>query len=184
MIQINSDPAWDWQTITSLAAIAAGFALFFLEKWWSRRGAARAAAHLAKHSIEYLTDRLEALVSKQPNSMLHLRGARTTEMVETLRELDISLLPPKMINSVAVIRSGVHAVNFRINEVLIDDKKRVGERSRRLQSAGRTLFDVRTEWDTLCAENGVINGSNFKLSDLSSEMVEFISEARKAADAQ
>jgi hypothetical protein len=87
-----------------------------------------------------LAERFDAAIPQPPASMgFLLRGNRATEMIEVMRELDISLLPAKQIPVVASIRSGVYAVNARIHDVfLAEEADPTLSQSRRseLKSAG------------------------------------------------
>jgi len=137
------------QAWASVVAIVAGFAYVGVQRWIDRRDAAVAAARLARHSVESATERLDALTDPANPIEFALRGARASEMIEVFRELDISKLPSSMVESIAIIRSAVHAVNSRIDEVLNDDANRRHERRSRLFSAGRTLKAARSEYEAL-----------------------------------
>ena len=101
-------------------------------------------------------------------------------MIEVFRELEVSKLPPQMIQSVAVIRSGVYAINNRIDEVLKDDGKRKAERRSRLHSAGRTLAEVREQFAVLKMHYRPWNRKKFTLNALSDRMAVFLMEAKQA----
>jgi hypothetical protein len=167
------------QAWASVAAIGAGFAYVGLQQWFDRRGAAVAAARLARHSVDFVTERLDALTDPAKPTEFALRGARASEMIEVLRELDISKLPSSMVESIAIIRSSVHAVNSRIDAVLNDDPDRRNERRSRLFSAGRTLEVAQHEYSSLQAKFARRNRR--AATPLSAKMIQFLQEAAQAS---
>lgn len=171
------------QAVGSILAIGAGFAYVGFSNWSAGRAAARAAARLAKHSVDRLTERMAALIDPAKPIEFALRGQRATEMISVMRELDISKLPPKYVELVASIRSAVFAVNTRIDEVLTDDAKRKDERRRRLYSAGRILTEARNELGRL--QNQAPMNSSWKVlpNALSPAMQAFLAEASQASAA-
>lgn len=179
MSTLNEAPSLvDWVTAgAAVVTVFAGFAYVSFERRAARAAAGRAAGHLARHSIDQVTDRLNALVDPDEPLEFALRGARATEMVEVFRELEISMLPPKLIASVAVIRSTVFAINARIDEVLTDEGSRRHERRKRLFSAGRTLITARTELDCLQRQFLPWDRPAFEAKALTTRMVRFIDDA-------
>jgi len=167
------------QAWASVGAILAGFLYVGVQRWLDSRAAGAAAGRLARHSVDFVTERLEALIDPAKPIEFALRGARATEMIEVFRELEITKLPSGTIEAIAVIRSAVHAVNSRIDEVLIDDAKRRDERRSRLYSAGRTLELARHEYDELRSKLAPWNRR--AAAPLSSKMTQFMQEAANPA---
>ncbi|WP_291836702.1 hypothetical protein [Brevundimonas sp.] len=165
------------QTGAAVLAVFAGFAYVGFQRWAETAAAGRAAGHLARHSIDFVTARLDALVDPTESMELALRGSRAMEMVEVFRELEISLLPPRFIESVAIIRSAVFAINRRIDEVLKDDATRQSQRRVRLHSAGRTLDEARTELEGLRKRYACWNQHKFKAKKVTERMEAFLAEA-------
>lgn len=167
------------QAWASVAAIAAGFAYVGVQRWIDRRDAAVAAARLARHSVDFVTERLDALTDPAKPIEFALRGTRASEMVEVFRELEISRLPSSMVEPIAIIRSAVHAVNSRIDEVLNDDANRRNERRSRLFSAGRTLEVARREYGSL--QSKFARWNRRAATPLSAKMIQFLQEAAHAS---
>lgn len=109
-----------------------------------------------------------------------LRRARASEMIEVFRELEISKLPSGMVESIAIIRSAVHAVNSRVDEVLNDDADRRHERRYRLFSAGRTLEVARREYDSL--QSKFARWNRRAATPLSPKMIQFLQEAAQVSN--
>jgi|GEM_PF-2184624 len=169
------------QAGAAVVTVGAGFAYVAYQRSAESAAAGRAAGHLARHSIDFVTDRLNALVDPDLPIEFALRGARATEMIEVFRQLEISKLPPGMIESVAVIRSTVFAINSRIDEVLKDDETRRAERRGRLYSAGRTLTTGRSELNALRKRFKPWDQGKFKPADLSPRMDFFLADAHTAS---
>lgn len=167
------------QAWASVVAIAAGFLYVGVQRWLESLSAAAAATRLARHSVDFVTERLEALIEPAKPIEFALRGARASEMIEVFREIEISKLPSGIVEPVAVIRSAVHAVNSRIDEVLSDDKNRRNERRARLYSAGRTLAAARSEYDGLKLKFATSNRR--AMAPLSAKMTLFMHEAAEGS---
>lgn len=167
------------QAWAAVGAILAGFLYLGFQRWLEARAAGAAAGRLARHSVDFVTERLEALIDPDKPIEFALRGARATEMIEVFREMEITKLPSRIIEPVAVIRSAVRAVNSRIDEVLIDDAKRRSERRSRLYSAGRTLAVARGEYDNLRFKFAPWNRR--AAAPLSNKMTLFLQEAAKGS---
>ena len=168
------------QAWAAVVAILAGFAYVSFQRWRDTEAAGRAAGHLARHSVDFVTQRLEALIDTSKPVEFALRGGRATEMIEVFRELDVARLPPERVEAVAVIRSAVYAINSRIDEVLRDEGSRRSERRRRLHSAGRTLTTARAELEALRKTYAWWNQEKFKAIPVSSPMAVFLTEASAA----
>src|SRR3712207_5647329 len=110
---MGCEDSWvDWlQFFGTLAAITAGFLYVTFQRNLDLSARGLAAIKLARHSVDFVTERLEALIDPREPMKFALRGARATEMIEVLRALDTSQLPPEMIEPVAQIRSAVYAIN-------------------------------------------------------------------------
>lgn len=175
------DNLGDWlQFCGTLATIAAGFLYVIFQRKVDKTARGSAATQLARHSIDFVTERLEALVEPREPVKFALRGARATEMIEVMRALDVSQLPPSMIESIALIRSAVYAINSRIDEVLKDDAKRIEERRERLHSAGRNLAMARSQFEELPTSYRRKDRGQLETATLSKKMSDFISEAEAA----
>lgn len=172
---VPSDDYAAIQAWASVGAILAGFLYVGVQRLLDSRAAGAAAGRLARHSVDLVTGRLEALIDPAKPIEFALRGARATEMIEVFRELEITKLPSDFIEPVAVIRSAVHAVNSRIDEVLIDDAKRREERRSRLYSAGRTLAVARHEYAELNVRFALWKRRD--AAPLSTKMTTFLEEA-------
>lgn len=168
------------QAGAAVVAVLAGFCYVAFQREADSAAAGRAAGHLARHSVDFVSDRLNALVDPDTPMEFALRGARASEMIEVFRELEISRLPAEMIEPVAVIRSTVFAINKRIDEILLDDEKRRADRRARLHSAGRTLVLARSELDALRRQFLPWNQSKFEAAKLSPRMIVFLTEAKEA----
>ena len=167
------------QAWAAVGAILAGFLYVGIQRWLEACSAGAAAGRLARHSVDLVTERLEALIEPEKPVEFALRGARATEMIEAFREMEITKLPSGVIEPVAVIRSAVRAVNSRIDEVLVDDVKRRSERRSRLYSAGRTLAVARREYDDLRFKFAPWNRR--APAPLSTKMTLFLREAANAS---
>jgi hypothetical protein len=137
------------QAIGSILAVLAGFAYVGFQRFADGQAAAQAAGHLARHSVDRVTERMAALIDPSKPIEFALRGQRAREMIAVMRELDISKLPGKFIEPFATVRSAIYAINHRIDEILLDDTSRRQERRKRLYSSGRILTEARAEMDRL-----------------------------------
>jgi hypothetical protein len=150
------------QAIGSIAAIAATGITFVMDKRHERAQAEKAAnalaftaREMALNAIVMVSARLDAALHDQ--ILFRLRGHQTTEIVQTMRELDIRALDPKIVRHFAVVRSSIFAVNSRITDVYASDEKirrakkqasesykpNYDERRERLKSAARVLQEAR-----------------------------------------
>ena len=168
------------QAWASNVAIGAGFAYVAVQRWIDRHDAAVATVRPARHSIDFVTERLDALTDSAKPIEFALRRARASEMIEVFRELEISKLPSGMVESIAIIRSAVHAVNSRVDEVLNDDADRRHERRYRLFSAGRTLEVARREYDSL--QSKFARWNRRAATPLSPKMIQFLQEAAQVSN--
>lgn len=169
------------QAGAAVVAVIAGFGYVAFQRWADSRAAGRAAAHLARHSLDFVTERLDALIDETKPIEFALRGARATEMIEVFRELELSRIPADWIESLAIIRSAVFAINSRIDEVLKDDDRRKSERRRRLHSAGRTLARARAEMSAVRGRFLVWNREKFTIKAPTAGMTAFLGEAERAS---
>jgi hypothetical protein len=169
------------QAGAAVVAVIAGFAYVRFQRCQEARAAGLVAARLATHAIDRVTDRIDALISDSSTSGLALRGARATEMIEALRELQLSALPIKKVESVALIRSNLVAINCRIDEVLQKEGKRRSERRSRLASAGLILSVVRLEHETLRQSYLVSRRKIRSVAALSPAMEAFLMESQPPA---
>ncbi len=169
------------QAGAAVVAVVAGFGYVTFQRWADSKASGRAAAHLARHSLDFVTERLDALIDKSKPFEFALRGARATEMIEVFRELELSTIPGAWIESVAIIRSAVFAINSRIDEVLKDDESRKSERRNRLHSAGRTLTKARDEMSKLSGRFLPWTRGTFTIKEPSEEMNRFLAEAERAS---
>ncbi|MBA4806218.1 hypothetical protein [Brevundimonas sp.] len=169
------------QAGAAVLAVLAGFGYVAFQRWADSRAAGRAAAHLARHSLDFVTERLDALIDDTKPFEFALRGARAAEMIEVFRELELSRIPADWIERIAIIRSAVFAINSRIDEVLRDDDRRKSERRRRLHSAGRILAQARAEMSAVRGRFLAWNRGKFTIKALSGEMTAFLAEAERAA---
>lgn len=164
----------------AVVAVVAGFAYVGFQRWREAVGASIAAGILARHSVNFVSERLDALVDPDEPIDLALRGSRALEMVEVFRELEMSRLPSKFVEPIAVIRSATFAVNSRIDEVLKNDKKRKSERRSRLYSAGRTLSEARSELEVLRGRYAFWDQSKFVAKNPTDRLEKFLKEAADA----
>ena len=133
---------------TALVALAA----FFCQGFLDNRREARAALNLSLCSFEYVFERFEAAIKGELK--FALRGARTTEMIEAMRELEVTSLPTEIIEAFAHVRSDVYAVNVRISEVFANHRQkakapRVKARQKDLVSAARVLSEAIGQFEKL-----------------------------------
>lgn len=112
------------QAVGSIAALLLAGATLWVQRVLAqadKAGEVRDLAHsidaLARTAFERLTDRLKVAVKPGSGPKLELREYRTTEMIQALREIDVTRLPPDLIEPYVLLRSTLYAVNRRIKEV-------------------------------------------------------------------
>lgn len=113
------------QGIGTVAAIVAGFAGVQLQvrqqekdKLRADRVLGQAAYMLAFESFYLITDRLNGALSPgQKGRVYELRGYRTTEMVNAMRETEAARFPTCIIVDFSQLRSLVFAINCRISDL-------------------------------------------------------------------
>lgn len=109
---------------------------------------------------QQLSERLHAIV--ETPLQFALRGARTTESIAAMRELDVLMLPAELIADYAEVRAGLFAVNERISDVFRTEKTEARRLKRldRLESAARIFDEATTVLDRLISSiNGEFGGS-------------------------
>lgn len=153
-----------------------------------RRELAKAAADIAREASRLVAERLHwALKSQDGPTLFELRGHRTTEMVQAMRELDISSLSPALIAPFARVRSDVYAVNERISDVFESEnrgpaKQKVALRARRthrLTSAGRVLGAALEQYNQYRAALEVTFKEGSIAVALESDVSDFIRECQR-----
>jgi hypothetical protein len=96
----------------------------------------RAAHSLAASAYALVTDRLNsALQPGKSDGVYSLRGTRTTEMISSLREFEVGLLPTRLITPFVTLRSCVHAINTRIFELYREEGRARGPTLTKLKAA-------------------------------------------------
>lgn len=128
-----------------LSAALLGIAAYIFRGFVDNRRKAKAAVSISLCALEYVTERFEAAI--EGRLKFALRGARTTEMIEGMRTLEIASLPHEIIDAFIHLRSDVYAVNVRISEVFSahdgkDRVRRIAERREDLVSAARVFSDA------------------------------------------
>lgn len=142
------------QAVFAVAAIVASAGFFEAQRQADQkrdrdkaRDIAQTAGEMAVYAMDLAAARLNAsLESIKGKTLFELRGHQTTEMVQAMRELDLSQLDPKVVKHFAYIRAGIYAVNARITDVFETEKSRPSlkrRRRERLKSAGRVLKKTR-----------------------------------------
>lgn len=181
------------QAITSFLAIgAAGLGLLYQEGRRDREAKARAISlagvcgTVAHQAIRHVTDRMEPLLKKPDAPFLFLlRGHRTTEMVNALREIEIVDLPSDVVAPLVAIRGAVYAVNSRITDIFKIEEGDKGAKDRRLarlESAGRVLGDAVEQYGKLqdiLSINYEINIPSIIVGDIISD---FIAKSRLVSE--
>lgn len=141
---------------------------------------ARTAGELALNATNLVAARLEASLASINGSTLYaLRGHRTTEMVQAMRELQIDSVPSDVMERFAYIRSGIYAVNARITDVFDSEKNKKGLRERRyerLKSAGRVLGETLVDLQKLTEALAEL-GQTIAPPTISKALEPFINEA-------
>lgn len=158
------DQGLDWpaivQAVGSIAAIVAGFIVLAVQNWQAKdavrvksKELATTVGNIALEATETVAQRLEsALRTQKGRTLFALRGHRTTEMVQSMREFDLSVLPPVLAGRFARVRSGVYAVNSRITDIFDSEKITPADKSRRrarLESSARVLSETLVEFQRL-----------------------------------
>lgn len=149
------------QAVGSVLAILAAIVVANLQIEHARKEAQRAtsdlalaAVSLASRTLTQVADRLAAAARPQAGKSmgLALREHRTTELVETLRQINIGDLPPVMVVAFSTLRSRLYAVNARITEIYDSeqkDRKLEDRRERRIQSSLLTYDDALADYQEL-----------------------------------
>lgn len=136
------------QAVGSVLAILAAIAVANRQMEQARLDASRAkadlalaAVSLASKSLEQVADRLTAAarVGAGKSLGLALREHRTTELVETLRQVSIGDLPPSLVLTFSTLRSRLYAVNARITEIYNSEQKDPSKEARRSQRIRSSL---------------------------------------------
>lgn len=115
---------------------------------------ARTAGALSRAAVIHVAQRLAPLLPAAGEFLFLLRGHRTTEMVNALRDLQIAGLPTQIVEPVVAIRGGVYAINERITDVFRAEKEDIFPtfgRVEKLTSAGRVLGEVLADFDRLAS---------------------------------
>jgi hypothetical protein len=120
-----------------------------------------AAFTLADQAMTLVTDRLEtALSPRRVGSRYQLRGDRTTETIEAMREIEPHMLPPNMIAPFVELRACVAAINSAITEYHASGHRRTGSddgggvakaREKAFSSSARVHQDARKAFLVLAA---------------------------------
>lgn len=123
-------PAWV-QAVGAILTIVAGFATLYYQRVAEAKDQvelqainARVAFLIAVQAMATLGERLDAVLA--PNRDKHpyrLRGARSSEMIASLRELDTTRIPPNLLEKFLKLRSNFHALNERISEIYESEKQ-------------------------------------------------------------
>lgn len=122
-------PAWV-QAVGAILAIVVGFSTIFYQRVAEASDKstlqainARVSFLIAVQAMTTLGERLDAVLA--PNRNKHpyrLRGARASEMIASLRELDTSRIPPNLLEKFLQLRSNFYALNERISEIYESEK--------------------------------------------------------------
>lgn len=122
-------PAWV-QAVGAILAIVVGFATIYYQRVAEANDQlelqainARVAFLITVQAMTTLGERLDAVLA--PNRDKHpyrLRGARASEMIASLRELDTTRIPPNLLEKFLQLRSNFHALNERISEIYESEK--------------------------------------------------------------
>lgn len=120
----------------------------------NRSEAALAAASLAGKTLDQVADRLLAAARPRAGKTmgLALREHRTTELVQTLRELNVAELPPDTVVAFSTLRSRLFAVNSRITDIYRSEEGNSAleaRREERVRSSLLTYDDALTDYTTL-----------------------------------
>lgn len=112
------------QAVGSILAIVSGFAIALYQRSEQRSdaksdtAAIAAAAHtLAWHALETVSERLDSILNPSDSVTLALRGDRTKEMVEAMREFDTARLPASLLPDFILLRSHIYAMNENISKL-------------------------------------------------------------------
>lgn len=138
------------QAVGAVFAIVAGFTATAWQLSRQRNDAlaaeaasGQAALLLAHDALDAVSERLDAVLTPDLQLKdLGLRGARTNELVEAMREFDLARAPSTMLPDFVRLRSHVAAVNARIGEIYKSEAsgytgkvRKRSERNNRLESA-------------------------------------------------
>lgn len=180
------DPPKDWETLLlSMATLIATVGIFLTQSHREERRirtdrckAARAAGELGANAHKQLSGRLHAII-KSPLRFA-LRGARTTESIAAMRELDVLMLPAELIADYAEVRAGLFAVNERISEVFRTEKSQARKLKRldRLESAARIFDEATTALDRLITSINEQFGGSITRCPNSDEVQVYIARAK------
>jgi hypothetical protein len=161
-------PAWV-QAVGAILTIVTGFATLYYQRGEETKDQlelketnARVAFLIAVQAMTALGERLDAVLA--PNRDKHpyrLRGARSSEMIASLRELDTTRIPPNLLEKFLQLRSNFHALNERISEIYESEEpskeapRQRGERPHRLAGGLEIWF----------ASRALLKGIRMALSD-------------------
>ena len=144
------------QTAGAVLAIVAGFAATVMQLDRQKNearaieaDAGRAALQLAHDTLDAVTDRLNAALAPPDQTVeFALRGVRTGEFVEAMREFDTGRLPSAVLADFIRLRSLMTAINERLNDVYKAPRRRstktseTADRNDRLESAVKARNDA------------------------------------------
>ncbi len=146
------------QAVGAVLAITAGFTATVWEfsrqrskAFLAENESASAALLLAHDTLDAITDRLDAALTPDLELKdMALRGATTAELIATIRQFDMALIPSAMLPDFIRLRSHVAAVNARLSEIYDSEKaadytgsiRTRAERHRRLGSAVKKRNDA------------------------------------------
>lgn len=165
------------QAVGSVLAILAAIVIANQQIDYSRKEAQRASSNLAiaavslaSRTLAQVADRLTAAARPQAGKSmgLALREHRTTELVETLRQVNIGDLPPDLVVAFSTLRSRLYAVNARITQIYDSeqrDQKLEARRKQRVRSSLLTYDEALADYhelSTLLVTQGVSNPPRFE----------------------
>jgi hypothetical protein len=137
-------PAWV-QAVGAILTIVTGFATLYYQRGEEAKDQlelkatnARVALLIAAQAMTTLGERLDALLA--PNRDKHpyrLRGARSSEMIASLRELDTTRILPNLLEKFLQLRSNFYALNERISEIYESEKPSNPDPRERSERLGR-----------------------------------------------
>lgn len=165
------------QAVGSVLAILAAIVIANQQIDHSRKESQRASSNLAlaavslaSRTLAQVADRLTAAARPQAGKSmgLALREHRTTELVETLRQVSIGDLPPDLVVAFSTLRSRLYAVNARITQIYESeqrDQKLEAHRKQRVRSSLLTYDEALADYhelSTLLVIQGVSNPPTFE----------------------
>jgi hypothetical protein len=117
-------PAWV-QAVGAILTIVTGFATLYYQRGEEAKDQlelkatnARVAFLIAAQAMTTLGERLDAILApSRDKHPYRLRGARSSEMIASLRELDTTRIPPNLLEKFLELRSNSYALNERISEI-------------------------------------------------------------------